>query len=160
MITQQQISEALFFNPNGEVRHNKPNTSHHNKIVGSRHHTGYLVHTFNKKQYGLHRLVFLHFHGYLPKSIDHFDQDKSNNAISNLVPSDATHNGMNRRLNKNNTSGVVGVVFDKRRDKWKAQIKVNGKQISIGSFTDKDKAITARKEAEHKYGFAKLHGAN
>ena len=159
MITQVDVTSALNVSVDGSVTHKKKGSRWDGAKVGTLHHTGYLVHTMNGKQYGLHRLVFLFFHGYLPPAIDHYNQDKSDNSLSNLVPSSATHNGMNRRLNKNNKSGVVGVLFDKRRCKWKAQIKVSGKQISIGYFSDKLDAIDARKGAEMKYGFSKLHGA-
>lgn len=158
MITQERVKEALICDINGSVSHNKPGTRWHGLSVGTLHHGGYLVHTINGKQYNLHRLIFLYFHGYLPPMIDHFDQCKTNNAISNLVPSNVRHNGMNRRLNKNNTSGCIGVVWQKSRGKWKAQIKVNGKQISIGSYLDKQDAVNARKEAEQRYGFCVNHG--
>ena len=158
MITQSILKEILFFETNGEVRHNKPGTFWHNKKVGTLHHGGYIVHTVRGKQYNIHRLIFLYFHGYLPPMVDHYDQCKTNNSISNLVPSDVKHNGMNRRLNKNNTSGRIGVVWSKARSKWKAQIKVDGKSISIGNYSKKEDAISARVGAEIKYGFCSNHG--
>lgn len=158
MITQQRVKELLSISLNGEVTHNRVGEYLHGRSVGTLHHGGYLVHTVDSKQYNLHRLIFLFWHGYLPAMVDHYDQIKTNNSISNLVPSNVTHNGMNRRLNKNNTSGYVGVVRDKKRGKWKAQIKVNGKQISIGNFTDISEAVKARKVAEAKHGFCLNHG--
>ena len=51
-----------------------------------------------------------------------------------------------------NTSGVTGVCFDKRINKWYAQIKVkNKKRITLGYFTNFEEAVVARKEAEQKY---------
>ena len=47
---------------------------------------------------------------------------------------------------KNNTSGVVGVTWHKIRKKWTAFIKINYKQIHIGSFDTKEEAIKARKK--------------
>ena len=159
MITQAELKKVLTCTVDGVARHNKPESRWHGIEVGTLHHGGYLVHTINGKQYNLHRLVFLYFHGYMPAMVDHYDQDKTNNSISNLVPSSVKHNGMNRRLNKNNTSGCVGVVWDKRRGKWKAQIKVDGSQISLGSFISKGDAISCRKQAEKKYGFCLNHGS-
>jgi len=160
MITQEEITEALNIDIHGTVTHNKTGSRWDGMRVGTKHHTGYIVHTIKGKQYGLHRLVFMYFHGYMPVAVDHYDQDKANNKISNLVPSNATHNGMNRKLNKNNTSGHIGVLFDKRRNRWKAQIKVNAKQMSLGNFKTIEEAVACRAEAEVKHGFSKLHGAS
>lgn len=56
-----------------------------------------------------------------------------------------------KTLNKNNTSGITGVGFDKSRSKWYARIKVNYKEIYLGRFDTKEEAINARKNAEAKY---------
>lgn len=57
-------------------------------------------------------------------------------------------NSVNGKLNQNNTSGVTGVYLQKKTNKWKASIKFQGKNIQLGTFTEKDEAIAARKEAE------------
>jgi len=51
-------------------------------------------------------------------------------------------------------SGVAGVIWCKRRNKWKARIAVNGQEIPLGFFTEKQAAIAARQEAEHRYDAA------
>ena len=51
-----------------------------------------------------------------------------------------------------NTSGVTGVNWLKKNQKWRAYITVGDKQIHLGSFENKEDAIKARKEAEIKYG--------
>lgn len=55
---------------------------------------------------------------------------------------------VNRKLNKNNSSGVTGVTYDKRRKKWAAQITFKNKGYSLGRYPKKRDAIRARKEAE------------
>lgn len=60
--------------------------------------------------------------------------------------------------NANNTSGVTGVIWNSHFGKWKAQIGVNGVMVNLGTFTDKEEAITARKDAEVKYCFHENHG--
>lgn len=52
---------------------------------------------------------------------------------------------------KNNSSGVTGVYWSKREERWIAKIGFQGKIITIGSFIKKEDAIAARKEAEEKY---------
>lgn len=56
-----------------------------------------------------------------------------------------------RRLNKNNSSGVRGVTFDKKRNKWVAQITFQRKNYYLGRYDTKEEAIAARKAGEEKY---------
>lgn len=57
-----------------------------------------------------------------------------------------------KKLLKNNTSGITGVSFDNARGKWVAQIVFKGKNYYLGRYIKKKDAISARKEAE-KYLF-------
>lgn len=52
---------------------------------------------------------------------------------------------------KNNTSGVRGVYWDKKRQNWVAQITFKGKTLYLGSFANIGEAATARKRAEERY---------
>lgn len=54
------------------------------------------------------------------------------------------------KLNSNNTSGVTGVSWDRKLSKWKAYITFKGKNYKLGSYSEKEDAIKARKEAEEK----------
>lgn len=47
-----------------------------------------------------------------------------------------------------NKSGVVGVNWDKSRNKWMAGIRFKGKKYNLGRFDDFELAVQARKEAE------------
>lgn len=51
---------------------------------------------------------------------------------------------------KHNKSGVTGVIWDPRRDKWIAEIRFKNNYYYLGRFEDKEDAIKARKEAEEK----------
>jgi len=50
-----------------------------------------------------------------------------------------------------NTSGVRGVSWHKQMQKWQARIQVQGKMIALGSYSDFDAAVKARRQAEEKY---------
>lgn len=128
------------------------------EFIGSMHHTGYYVCRVAGKQYNLHRLVWLYHKGFMPDSIDHIDQNKTNNDIRNLRNVDIKTNGLNRSINSNNKSGVMGVLFDKKRGKWRCQIKHNMKQISLGYFASFFDAVCVRKSKENELGFHKNHG--
>ena len=56
-----------------------------------------------------------------------------------------------KKLNKNNTSGVRGVHFDESRGLWIAQIMFQRKAHLLGRFKTKREAIKARKAGEEKY---------
>ncbi len=56
-----------------------------------------------------------------------------------------------RKLNKNNTSGVRGVHYDKKRNEWVAQIMFQRKAHSLGRYKTKKEAIKARIEGEELY---------
>lgn len=58
-----------------------------------------------------------------------------------------------KKMLKNNTSGVRGVCYDKRRRKWLAQIGFQGYNYYLGRYDLKEDAIAAREEAEkEKFG--------
>lgn len=56
-----------------------------------------------------------------------------------------------RAINSNNTSGYRGVSYRKDRDKYRAYIKFQGKDIFLGHYDNIEDAIKARKVAEEKY---------
>lgn len=47
-----------------------------------------------------------------------------------------------------NTSGVRGVVYEKRTNKWRARLCFRGKDMSFGSYAKFEDAVAARKAAE------------
>lgn len=53
--------------------------------------------------------------------------------------------------NPNNTSGINGVSFDKSKNRWRAKIFHEGRNINLGTFINKEDAIKARKDAENLY---------
>lgn len=83
--------------------------------------------------------------------IDHINHNTFDNRKSNLRIATASQNAMNHILGVANTSGTTGVVWVKSRNNWKAEIKLNGKTIYLGSFDKFDDAEKTRKEAEEKY---------
>jgi hypothetical protein len=59
-------------------------------------------------------------------------------------------NSLTQKTSKNNTSGIKGVSWNSKRKKWIAQITFKGKNYGLGSYSTKEEAIRARKEAEEK----------
>ena len=53
-----------------------------------------------------------------------------------------------KTIRKNNTSGVPGVEWWKRKGRWRASICFKGKRRYLGSYTRFEDAVQARKRAE------------
>ena len=108
--------------------------------------------SFNKK---IHKLVGETFiPNPLNKScIDHKNNIKLDNNVTNLRWATLQENSMNQKLRSNNTSKYKGVTFDKRCNKWMAYIRINGKLKHLGYFDNIDDAINARvKKAKEIFG--------
>lgn len=93
----------------------------------------------------LHRLIIGYYYGEKDLSVDHKDRDKLNNTLANLRYANGVEQQLNRDTPKNNTSGIKGVHFDNKTNKWMARIQVNGKRISE-SFDNFEDAVSQRKE--------------
>ena len=61
------------------------------------------------------------------KCVDHIDNNKKNNKLTNLRFATSRENNQNASLSSKNTSGTKGVSWNKKAMKWTAQIKINGK---------------------------------
>ena len=110
---------------------------------------GYRRISINGVKHYAHRLAWWFVYQKWPAHvIDHINRIKTDNRICNLRAVTQKENGLNCKLGKNNSSGVTGVSFDKRRVKWQAYINRSGKKISLGSYENITDAINARKNAE------------
>ena len=85
------------------------------------------------------------------KAIDHADRNGLNNQRLNLRVATKSQNGMNRGPQSNSRSRIKGVSWDKSRGKWRASIKVLGRQKLLGRFTNKTIATKAYNKAAKKY---------
>ena len=83
--------------------------------------------------------------------VDHINHNTLDNRKENLRICTQQQNSFNRQKYSRNTSGCIGVNIDKRRDKWFAQIMINGRTKFLGYYKDKQSAIVARKKAEEEY---------
>ncbi len=122
---------------------------------------GYMTIEVLGHRYLAHRLAWLLSYDEWPKEdIDHIDHCKTNNILSNLRCVTHENNMKNVPLRKNNNSGVAGVCRTGRnKNKWRATITANGKQVYLGEFKDFDKAVQVRMNAMIKHGYHENHGA-
>lgn len=85
------------------------------------------------------------------KNHDHINRNPLDNRKSNFRSATAQENARNRSLSSKNTSGYIGVSWDKECLKWAAYIKIDGHIKRIGRFVNKEDAIRARLKAEVEY---------
>lgn len=127
----------------------------------TRHTKGYATGSIYGRMYKAHRVVWLLQFGVWPSGqIDHINGNPADNRVSNLRVVTNSENCKNQRLNTKNTTGVVGVHWNKQCGKWQAQIRIKQAKIHLGLFINFDDAVIARKSAEVKYGFHPNHGRN
>ncbi len=83
--------------------------------------------------------------------IDHIDRDKSNNQRPNLRIASSRLQKYNASMKKTNTSGHVGVDYEKRStiNPWVARIRINGKRKNLGCFKTPEEA-SEKYQAEKK----------
>ena len=112
--------------------------------IGCRRKDGYFIASVNGKLYLMHRLIWLWHHGDLPPVIDHVDCNPSNNAIENLRPASRSLNGVNRvRHKKNSKTALLGVYYDKARDRYATEVRFNGVRHRLGRFKTAEEAHAA-----------------
>jgi hypothetical protein len=129
-----------------------PESGHFTRLVNRRRSARlpnrYVNIRIDGRFYSAHRLAWLWVHGTWPPEIDHLNRDKADNRISNLRAATPALNALNRELLVTNRSGVAGVRYlDGRRSPWHAFIRVNGKQITLGFFAEKERAAGVRAAA-------------
>jgi len=107
------------------------------------------------------RLAFALMEGRWPNIMDHINGDKADDRWCNLREVTNAENKRNLPISKRNTSGHVGVCWNKKAKKWHARIgatQVGKSSKHLGFYDTKEEAIAARKEAEKLYGFHENHG--
>ena len=159
-ITQQALLNVFEYNPNtGDLLCKNDSLSGlQGDPVGYAHSQGYLSVAVGGSEYLVHRIIWLMQTGSWPVQIDHINHDRADNRWRNLREVESRDNQLNMGLRKNNSSGVQGIRV-LPSGKFHAYIMVNRKQIALGSYDDIDEAISARKQAEIRYGFHKNHGS-
>jgi len=89
--------------------------------------------------------------------VDHRDGDGLNNRRrgeqGNLRIATHSQNQRNTRIRNDNTSGSKGVSWDSARSKWRAYLKVEGREHHLGRFDRKEDAEACVQSARER-----LHG--
>ena len=135
------------------------NTKYGGKEAGTKNLYGYSVIGIYGKIFYLHRIAYLFMTGEWPDNeIDHINGDCSDNRWKNLRKVSKAENIKNQKIQKNNTSGVSGVCWNKNFNKWIVRINVDGREIYLGCFENFEDAVKVRKNAEVEHDYHENHG--
>lgn len=99
----------------------------------------------DKKKYLVHRVVWFLHHGSCPEFLDHIDGNPLNNKIENLRPATKQQNAMNRKIRKDNSTGLKGIY--PKGTRFASSICLNGKSKYLGVFETKELAAEAYSKA-------------
>jgi hypothetical protein len=146
-LTQERLRELLRYDPRtGKFRWRVRKRSNHNPgdIAGCRVRSDFWCIHINGRRYQAHQLAWLYMKGAWGRPvIDHRDGNSLNNRWRNLRLTTRSNNAANRRRLRSNTSGFKGVVFNRQRGNWKAQITKEGRRYYLGSYATAEKAHAA-----------------
>ena len=162
MITQERLKQCLSYNPEtGDFVWliDKGSRGKAGAVTGCPNGHGYLEIIIDWQRYKAHRLAFLYMTGSMPEhDTDHINGIRADNRWSNLRRVTRAVNLRNKSIQSNNKSVFNGVYWSESSGKWCAQLTINRKRISLGSYSDKAKAIAARLKGNKAYGFHENHG--
>jgi hypothetical protein len=144
-ITLERLRELLSYDDlTGEFRwavSRGPNSA--GSIAGT-NSDGYRQIKVDGVLYKSHRLVWFWAHGEWPaEHIDHRNGIRNDNRIVNLRQATPSQNMQNVGKYANNTSGLTRVSWHKQRKKWRADIKLSGRQKFLGYFDSQEEAHDA-----------------
>lgn len=108
----------------------------------------------DKKQYFVHRLVWLFETGAWPEGmLDHINGNPLDNRFHNLRPTNFVLNGQNQQAYRpnNKSAKLLGVSWHKHKKQYIASIKVYGKKKHLGYFDTADAAHAAYVTAKRIY---------
>lgn len=150
-MTKEEVCSLFEYKDGFLFWRSQPHSVDTSKTAGTVNENGYRIIGINKKRYRAHRLIFLMHYGYIPEFIDHIDGNPGNNKIGNLRAATKNQNEYNTGKRKNNTSGFKGVSWHSQKNKWRATIFINSRQMTLGLFETPEEAFDAYCRASKKF---------
>lgn len=148
MLTQEQIKNLFDYDAaTGKLSWKDKKE----QLAGTKLINGYRQVSVNGKRYLSHHLIWLIFHGELPKQLDHVNRNKSDNRIENLRECNSVENMQNRKSLVNTSSCYKGVRINKQTSNWRAVFTINGISNYLGEYCSEINAALAHDKCAIKY---------
>lgn len=165
-LSHDDVANLLKYNPKtGNLiwlyRSNSPqwNAKFGGCRAGYQHGQGYIALGINNKLYLAHRIAWLLTHKEWPSEIiDHVNGCRHDNRLTNLRAVSHSINSRNSVQQRRNTSGVTGVSWHKKAQKWYAEVHVNKQKHYLGLFARIADAAREVQLFRSEHGFTKRHG--
>lgn len=120
---------------------------------------GYFRIRIEGKLYYVHRLIWMYQTGSFPDGeIEHQDRNRANNKWANLLDVPKHINALNKSKLRSNTSGVTGVYWEARTNKWRAEVRCGGNVYRLGRYHAIEHAADACRKKRLELGFSHTHG--
>lgn len=153
MIAQDELRSILSYDPaTGDFTWliNSRGHARAGDIAGTIQRKGYRAIKISGRLYQAHRLAWLYVHGRWPTSvIDHANGVPDDNRLCNLREATHAENQQNRlRAQVNNRCGLLGVSPCGKTGRFRARIRLAGKEISLGAFKTAEEASAAYVKAK------------
>lgn len=108
------------------------------------------------KKDGIYKYKGIYMHNLINKTpigfeTDHINRNKLDNRKENLRTVNESENKINTGLRIDNNSGVKGVSFNKKQNKWVSSITVKKKVYYLGIYLNFRDACLARINGEKQY---------
>lgn len=147
-ISPEEARQLFFYDSEDGVlrwRNDGPRGRRSGDVAGTKiTNQGYPYVTVNGRLTLVHRIIWAVVYGRWPDSqIDHVNGITTDNRIENLREATPAQNMQNKRKYRNSTSRFVGVYYDARDKRWRAEIRVNGRRHHLGSFRYEESARDA-----------------
>lgn len=146
-MTQARLKELVHYDP--ETGDFTLRVCTHRRKPGARATAkganGYLKLFLEGRDYSAHRLAWLYMYGEWPKhTVDHINRVRTDNRIANLRDVTIGQNLTNlRNASTDQGAPMHGAARCTQSSKWRAYIKVNKRQIHLGTFDTQAEAHAA-----------------
>jgi hypothetical protein len=155
-LTQEIVRKLLHYDPETGLLFWRKNSK---LAFNTLTQKGYLKGQLYKRTYFSHRIIWLWMTGNWPnEQIDHINHNRKDNRFLNLREVTNKENHKNRKINPRNKTGINGVSWCKRENKWRVQVRNMNKNIHIGYFDTKEEAQRVRKLKNVELNYYKNHG--
>ena len=146
-LSQERLIELIDYNPGTGIVTRKSSGN----ILGTKNGHGLNV-TLENKTRLLHRVIWLYMTGVNPEIIDHINGNPQDNRWENLrdVTSEENSRNMKPRYNAREDTNI----FQQHGENY--SVKIAG--TTVGTFSSKEEAISARDNYYKKHGFTDNHG--